>query len=89
MTTPASSAATPTSPAVSSSTADAAHAARSGLLQTLMAFGQALLFLNQIVISRSYGAAVYGAYAIGVGFLEVLTRLGFFGADKRDRKSVV
>lgn len=82
MTTPAPSAATPTSPAVSSSTADAAHAARSGLLQTLMAFGQALLFLNQIVISRSYGAAVYGVYAIGVGFLEVLTRLGFFGADK-------
>jgi O-antigen/teichoic acid export membrane protein len=70
------------SPASPSSAADAAHAARSGLLQVLMAFGQALLFMTQFVISRLYGAAVYGVYVTSVGILEVLTRAGFFGADK-------
>lgn len=48
----------------------------------LMAFGQVFLFLTQFLVSRLYGAAVYGGYVTSVGLLEVLTRGGYFGADK-------
>lgn len=61
---------------------DARYAARGGFLQILYVCAQALVQVHHIAVSRLFGMATYGLYAAAVSALEVLIRLGCFGADK-------
>ncbi len=61
---------------------DATYAVKGGVLQILSVCAQALLQVHFIVVSRLFGMATYGLYAAAVSALEVLIRLGCFGADK-------
>jgi O-antigen/teichoic acid export membrane protein len=58
------------------------HATRGGLLQLLYVCAQGLLTVYQVMVARLFGAAVYGLYGSAVSALDVLVRLGCFGADK-------
>jgi O-antigen/teichoic acid export membrane protein len=60
--------------------ADAAHAARGGLVQLLSMAGQALVPLFQILVARLYGVAVFGAYQASLAVIDVLIRAGLVGA---------
>ncbi len=60
---------------------DASHAARSGFIQLLAMTGQGLLFVYQLVVSRLFGAGIYGLFMSVLGLLEVVTRTGQLGAD--------
>jgi O-antigen/teichoic acid export membrane protein len=61
---------------------DRGYAAKSGMLQMLFIGAQALQPVYQVMIARLFGPLVYGLYGGALSILEVLTRLGVFGADK-------
>ncbi|HZL20647.1 MAG TPA: oligosaccharide flippase family protein [Polyangia bacterium] len=61
---------------------DAAHAARSGLSQVLAMFGQGLLPIHRILVSRLFGQTAYGIYRAGADLCDVAINAGLAGADK-------
>jgi O-antigen/teichoic acid export membrane protein len=63
-------------------TDDYRYAAESGLLQMLFLGAQALQPVYQLMIARLFGPAIYGLYGGALSILEVLARVGVFGADK-------
>jgi O-antigen/teichoic acid export membrane protein len=71
----------PLQPVPATNRDDASHAARSGFIQLLAMFGQGLLFVYQLVVSRLFGATVYGLFMSVLGFLEVVSRAGQLGGD--------
>jgi len=62
--------------------ADARHAARSAIWQTLTLIGQGLLPLQRMLVSRLFGPALYGTYRVAADFVELLSRTGMVATDK-------
>jgi O-antigen/teichoic acid export membrane protein len=61
---------------------DAAHAARSGAMQTLTIAVQGSLSITHVLLARLFGQAVFGSYQSCLATLEIVTRAGTGGADK-------
>ncbi len=62
--------------------ADAAHAARGGLVQLLGIIAQGLMPLYYAVVKRLFGPTVFGFYSGTFAITETLSRLGVSGADR-------
>src|SRR4051794_24714914 len=62
--------------------ADAAHAARGGLLQLLGAIAQGLMPIYHVLVARLFGQATFGLYQTSLVIVELCTRLGWMGGDR-------
>jgi O-antigen/teichoic acid export membrane protein len=69
-------------PNAGSRDADAAHAAKGGLVQLLGMIAQGLMPVYQVMVARLYGKAALGLYAAAIAVTEVLVRFGMAGVDK-------
>jgi O-antigen/teichoic acid export membrane protein len=62
--------------------ADAAHAARGGLLQLVGAIAQGLMPIYHVTVARLFGQATFGLYQTSLVVVELCTRLGWMGGDR-------
>jgi O-antigen/teichoic acid export membrane protein len=62
--------------------ADAAHAARGGLMQLAGALVQLLMPVYHVTVARLFGQAVFGLYQTCLAVLDLCTRIGWMGGDR-------